>query len=131
MPLKSAPPPVDALAAQTLDPWLDQVALPLVIHSFSGGRDALPGGHLDGSASCHYRTFPLLYARENDTVIDVLNTVLAPNKLKKVLKTYDPIKRVVYQKRGLKVRAMFDRDNLPLREQMIRNRIKKAGHWMR
>ena len=30
-----------------------------------------------------------------------------------------------------KVRAMFDQNDLPRREQAIRNRIKKAGFWMR
>jgi len=123
--------PGEALAAQTLDPWLDQVALPLVIHSFGGGRDTQTAGHLDGDTTCHYRTFPLLYAQANDHTVDVLHQVLAPNKLKKVLKGYDPIKRVVYQQRGLKVRELFDRDNLPRRQQIIRQRIKKAGHWMR
>jgi hypothetical protein len=38
---------------------------------------------------------------------------------------------MVYQNRGHKVRAMFDRDDLPRREQALRNRIKKAGFWMR
>ena len=38
---------------------------------------------------------------------------------------------MVYQGRGEKVRALFDRDALPRREQMIRNQIKKAGFWMR
>jgi len=123
--------PGEALAAQTLDPWLDQVALPLVIHSFGGGREILPAGHLDGDTTCHYRTFPLLYAQESDHTLDVLHAVCAPNKLKKVLKGYDPIKRVIYQERGLKVRELFDRDNLPRRQQIIRQRIKKAGHWMR
>lgn len=123
--------PGDALAAQSLTPWLDQVALPLVIHSFGGGRDTIPTGLLDGDVSCHYRTFPLLYARENDRVLDMLETVAAPNKLKKVLKQYEPIKRMVYQNRGQKVRALFDRDFLPKREQIIRNQIRKAGYWMR
>ena len=123
-------PPIE-LTGQTLDPWLDQVALPLVIHALGGGRDALPQGYLDGTVSCHYRHFPLLYARESDHIIDVLETVTAPNKLKKVLKTYDPIKRVIYQGRGHKVRALFDRDNLPRREQAIRNKIKSEGFWMR
>jgi len=123
--------PGDALAAQTLDPWLDQVALPLVIHSFGGGRDMIPTGLLDGEITCHYRTFPLLYARENDQTVALLKEIAAPNKIKKVLKLYDPIKRTVYQNRGSKVRALFDQENLPRREQMIRNRIKKAGLWMR
>ena len=123
-------PPVE-LAGQSLDPWLDQVTLPLVIHSFGGGRDALAPGWLDGEVSCHYRLFPLLYARESDRVVEVLHEVAAPNKVKKVLKGYEPIKRMVYQGRGEKVRAMFDRDHLPRREQVIRNRIKSAGFWMR
>jgi len=123
--------PGTELAAQSLDPWLDQVALPLVIHSFGGGRDALPTGYLDGSTSCHYRTFPLLYAREDDATLAALHAVVAPNKLKKVLKGHEAIKRTIYQGRGQKIRALFDRDNLPRREQMIRNRIRKAGFWMR
>ncbi|MBE1282556.1 MAG: hypothetical protein GJ676_04515 [Rhodobacteraceae bacterium] len=123
-------PPIE-LVGQVLDPWLDQIALPLVIHSFGGGRNALPDGLLDGSVTCHYRHFPLLYARESDRVIEVLEEVAAPNKIKKVLKTYDPIKRMVYQGRGHKVRALFDQANLPPREQIIRNRIKSNGFWMR
>ncbi|MEQ3670327.1 hypothetical protein [Pseudophaeobacter sp.] len=123
-------PPIE-LVGQSLDPWLDQVALPLVIHSFGGGRDALPAGYLDGKTSCHYRLFPLLYARESDAVIDLLETVAAPNWIKKVLKTYEPIKRLVYQNRGARVRALFDQDHLPRREQAIRNKIKSEGLWLR
>ena len=32
-------------------------------------RGALPPGLLDGSVSCHYRFFPLLYARESDDAV--------------------------------------------------------------
>ncbi len=81
--------------------------------------------------TCHYRHFPLLYARESDRVVEVLETVAAPNRIKKVLKGHEPIKRMVYQGRGRKLRAMFDRDNLPRKEQAIRNRIRAAGFWMR
>lgn len=121
----------EELVCQSFDPWLDQIALPLVIHSFGGGRDALPEGYLDGDVTCHYRVLPLAYARENDHVIDVLENITAPNKIKKVLKQYDPIKRMIYQGRGQKVRALFDRDNLPRKEQAIRNTIKRNGFWMR
>lgn len=127
--IRDDPPP--ALVCQVMDPWLDQVALPAVIHALGGGRDTLPLGLLDGSVSCHYRALPLLYARESDRVVDVLETVTAPNALKKVLKNYEPIKRMIYQGRGRKVRDMFDRDNLPRKEQAIRNRIKREGFWMR
>jgi hypothetical protein len=127
--IRDTPPP--ELVCQSLDPWLDQVALPLVIHSFGGGRDTLAPGYLDGSVSCHYRLLPMLYARESDHVVHLLETVAAPNRMKRVLKTYDPAKRLIYQGRGAKLREMFDQNALPRREQMIRNQIKKAGFWMR
>lgn len=127
--IRDDPPP--ELACQSLDPWLDQVALPLVIHALGGGRDTLPEGLLDGEVSCHYRLFPLLYARESDAAVAALEEVCAPNRIKKVLKEYEPIKRMVYQGRGAKVRALFDQGALPRREQAIRNQIKKAGLWMR
>ena len=123
-------PPVE-LCAQSFDPWLDQIVLPLVIHALGGGRDALPAGLLDGTVSCHYRFLPLLYARESDHAIEVLEAITAPNRMKKLLKQRDAIKRMVYQGRGAKVRALFDQDNLPRREQAIRNRIKSNGFWMR
>lgn len=123
-------PPVE-LCAQSLNPWLDQIALPLVIHALGGGRDALPDGYLDDTVSCHYRLLPLLYARESDHAVAVLEQVTTPNKIKKVLKIYDPIKRMIYQGRGLKARALFDRANLPRKEQAIRNKLKSNGYWMR
>ncbi len=123
-------PPI-ALASQILDPWLDQVALPLVIHALGGGRKSDAHNFLDGPVSCHYRFLPLLYARESDAVIETLEAISRPNKLKKVLKGYDPIKRMVYQGRGQKVRALFDQNDLPRKEQAIRNRIKSNGFWMR
>ncbi|QUJ75152.1 hypothetical protein KDD17_08925 [Sulfitobacter albidus] len=123
-------PPVE-LCAQSFDPWLDQIALPLVIHSLGGGRDTLPEGLIDGEVSCHYRLLPLLYARESDRAVEVLEAVTAPNRIKKVLKNYDPIKRMIYQGRGAKARALFDRENLPRKEQAIRNQLKKNGYWMR
>lgn len=127
--IRDTPPP--ELVCQTMDPWLDQVALPLVIHALGGGRDTLPEGYLDGATSCHYRLLPMLYAREADAVVSALEKICAPNKIKKALKSYDPIKRMVYQGRGQKVRALFDQNDLPRKEQAIRNRIKREGYWMR
>lgn len=119
------------LVCQPLDPWLDQVALPLVIHAFGGGRPGPELAGLDGDVTCHYRVLPMLYARENNHVVEVLETITAPNKIKKVIKQYDPIKRTIYQGRGHRARALFDRENLPRREQMIRNQIKREKLWMR
>ena len=121
----------DELAVQSLDPWLDQAILPLVIHSFGGGRPGPELDGLDGDITCHYRMFPLLYARESDRVIEVLEQVATPNKVKKILKLYEPIKRLVYQGRGAKIRDLFDQNDLPRKERQIRNRIKANGFWMR
>lgn len=123
--------PPEALACQTLDPWLDQVALPLVIHSFGGGRPGPELAGLDGNVSCHYRALPLLYARESDEVVAMLDGVTSPNRVKKLLKDHEPLKKLVYQGKGQDIRKMFNRDDLPRREQMIRNRIKAEGLWMR
>lgn len=120
----------DALVIQSLDPWLDQVVLPLVIHSFGGGRPAPALDGLDGDVTCHYRLLPLLYARESDHAVEVMEDVAAPNKIKKWLKQYDAFKRMIYQGRGQKVRAMFDRSDLPPREKQIRNRVKSADFWV-
>ena len=121
----------EALVIQPLDPWLDQIALPLVIHSFGGGRPGPELAGLDGDVTCHWRVLPLLYARESDRVVEGLEAVSSPNRIKKLLKQYEPMKRMIYQKRGQKVRTLFDRDDLPRREQKIRNRIKAEGFWMR
>lgn len=123
--------PPEELACQSLDPWLDQVALPLVIHSFGGGRPGPELAGLDGDVTCHWRVLPLMYARESDRVIGVLESVTSPNRVKKLLKQHDPMLRMIYQGRGQKVRAMFDRDALPRTEKMLRNKIKSAGFWMR
>lgn len=127
--VRNDPPP--ELVCQPLTPWLDQVALPLVIHALKGGRPGPGLAGLDGGVTCHWRILPLLYARESDRVVEVLETVAAPQAVKKVLKTYTPIKKMIYQGQGAKVRALFDRANLPRREQMIRNTIKREGLWVR
>ena len=38
---------------------------------------------------------------------------------------------MIYQNRGRKVRALFDRDDLPRREQAIRFVLKREGLWLR
>jgi len=127
--IRDDPPP--ELVCQSLDPWLDLVALPLVIHALGGGRDTLPAGLLDGTVSTHWRVLPLFYARESDEAVAALQSAIAPNKIKKVIKAYDPVKKMVFHGHGTRVRALFDRDNLPKSEQKIRNRIKRNNLWVR
>ncbi len=120
-----------ALALQELNPWLDQVALPLVIHSFGGGRPGPGLAGLDGDVTCHYRTLSLLYARESDRAVEVLEAVAKDQPLRRVLRDYPPVKTLVYQNQGRRARALFDRANLPHREQVIRNTLKREGLWLR
>ncbi|MCR9126255.1 MAG: hypothetical protein NXH82_08995 [Rhodobacteraceae bacterium] len=123
-------PPAE-LAGQTLAPWLDQVALPLTVHALGGGRDALAPGWLDGQTSCHYRHFPLLYARESDAVVALLETLCAPRAMRQILARHAPIRLMVLEGGGARARALFDRQNLPGTEAAIRKRLRAAGLWMR
>lgn len=127
--IRDDPPP--ELVLQPLDPWLDQVALPLVIHAFGGGRPGPALAGLDGDITCHWRTLPLLYARESDAAVAMLETVAAPNPVKRLLRDWTPARRMIYRGEGAKVRALFDRAALPRREKDIRQRLKAQGMWLR
>lgn len=123
--------PGEALACQSLDPWLDQIVLPLVVHSLGGGRPGAGLAGLDGDLTCHYRNLPLLYARESEAAVAALEEAVAPNRIKKLLREADAAKRFIYQgKGGGVVRPMFpDRDRLPS-EKPFRQRLKAAGWWL-
>ena len=119
------------IETQELYPWLDQIALPLVVSKLGGARNTIPDGLLDGVVSFHYRFLSLMYAVAPDDVIETVEKVLSPNKIKKVVKAYEPFRRLVFQGKGEKVRDMFDRENLPRKEMAIRQRIKKQNMWFR
>jgi hypothetical protein len=118
------------LAGQSLDPWLDQVALPLVIHGLGGGRPGAALAGMDGGVTCHWRTLPLLYARDPDAAVAMVERVARDPALKPVLRGHAPVRRYVYQGHGARVRAMFDRTALP-DETTIRRALKAAGLWDR
>ena len=127
--IRDASPP--ELVCQELYPWLDQITLPLVIHSFGGGRPGPDLAALDGSATCHYRALPLLYARESDHAVAVLEAVARDPFLRPILRDWAAMKQMVYLNNGRKARDLFDRNKLPPREQMIRNALKREGFWFR
>jgi hypothetical protein len=127
--IRDDPPP--ELVCQELYPWLDQIALPLVIHAFGGGRPGAGLAGLDGDITCHYRTLPLLYARESDQAVAVLEAVARDKTLRPSLRDWEALRAMVYQNRGQKARALFDRRNLPHREQAIRNTLRREGLWLR
>lgn len=119
------------LVCQEIYPWLDQIALPLVVQSFGGGRPGPGLAGLDGDVTCHYRTLPLLYAKEGDRAVAVLEEVAAIKENRRILRDWPPVKQMVYQNGGRKARALFDRADLPRREQAIRNTLKREGLWLR
>jgi hypothetical protein len=129
MTLRDQPPAT--MIGQELYPWLDQIALPLVIHALGGGRPGPELAGLDGEVTCHYRTLPLLYARENDRIIEILEQICAPKEMRRILRDFEPVKLMVYQNRGKKARALFDQDDLPRRERAIRFVLKREGLWLR
>ena len=123
--------PGEALACQSLDPWLDQVVLPLVIHSFYGGRPGPGLAGLDGDVTCHYRNLPLLYARESDLVLDRLEAATGINKVKKRLREWEPARRLIYQGKGRdQVRKIYAGGPPPGREMQIRKQIRNRGWWL-
>ncbi|TRW94870.1 hypothetical protein FNJ84_18200 [Paracoccus sp. M683] len=123
--------PQDELANQVLDPWLDQAVLPLVIHSFGGGRPGPDLAGLDGETTCHYRNLPLLYARESDRAVEALESATAPNRIKRVLRDWQPARKLIYQGKGRdKVRPLFADTPLPPLERPIRHLLKEKGWWL-
>ncbi len=127
--IRDDPPP--ELACQEIYPWLDQIALPLTIHGFGGGRPGPELAGMDGAATCHYRTLPLLYAREGDAAVAVLERVALQKENRRLLRDWPQARRMIFQNEGRKARALFDRADLPRREQALRNTLKREGLWLR
>lgn len=127
--VRDDPPP--ELVGQVWDPWLDQIALPIAIAGQGGGRPGPDLSAMDGTATCHWRSLSLLYAREDDRVIDVLHASVAPNRIKKLLRGWDPARRMIWGGDGARARTLFDRARLPGREQVIRQRLRAEGLWIR
>jgi hypothetical protein len=121
--------PPKELSGQKIYPWLDQIALPLVIHTLGGGRDTLVASYLDEPISCHYRKLPLLFAKEADHVVDMVKIISQDQSLRSLLQKYPPYRRFLYEGAGMQARALFDQTALPRTEHVIRKRLKAAGLW--
>lgn len=103
----------------------------MVISALGGGRPDASLAGLDSDMTHHWRALPLFYARATDAQLTFFEDLTQPNKIKRILKTYEPFRRMIYQRRGARVRALFDQNDLPAKEQSIRARIKRNRLWMR
>ncbi|OZA13738.1 MAG: hypothetical protein B7Y02_05580 [Rhodobacterales bacterium 17-64-5] len=86
---------------------------------------------LDLESSLDGSTLPLLYAVESDRAVAVLEAVARDKTIRPALREWEAMRLTVYQNKGQKARALFDRDRLPPREQTIRNTLKREGFWIR
>ncbi|WJS84014.1 hypothetical protein [Paracoccus sp. TOH] len=124
--------PGEALACQSLDPWLDQVTLPLVIHSLGGGRPGPELDGLDGWATCHYRNLSLLYARESDAVVALVEALTADPRIAPLLIEDEAVARLIASGEGRsRIRPMFAGETPPSTERATRQRLRRAGLWFR
>ena len=122
--------PGDALACQSLNPWLDQVVLPLVIHSLGGGRPDAGLAGLDGPITCHYRNLPLMYAREKTHVLDAYEAVTSDPAIAPLMQGDAAFHRVITEQGGRKViRPMFADQIDTMPEHLLRHRLRKEGWW--
>ncbi len=131
MPAKSATTARRSWCARRFFPWLDQIALPLVIHSLGGGR---PGPGLAGHGRRGHLPLPHPAAalrKESDQAVTVLEALAEVKENRRILRDWAPVKQMVYQNGGKRARALFDRSDLPHREQAIRNTLKREGLWVR
>jgi len=123
--------PGEALACQSIEILLDQVALPLVIHALGGGRPAPELDGLDGAVTCHYRDLALLYAREDDRAVDTLEALMRVPPLSDQIGDWPMAQDFVVNGVGRdRIRPMFDR-SLSLNEGRTRQQLKKQGLWKR
>lgn len=122
--------PGEALATQELVPWLDQVVLPLVVHSLGGGRPGPELAGMDGDVTWHYRRLPLLYASGPDSAVETVEALARLPELAPVMADWDAWQQLVVAGNGRRlVRPLFDRDRLPKREQAIRQTLRANSLW--
>ncbi|WP_347266816.1 hypothetical protein [Paracoccus sp. (in: a-proteobacteria)] len=123
--------PGEVLACQSLDPWLDQITLPLVIHALGGGRPGPELAGLDGWATCHYRNLALLYAREPAPVLDLIESLAADPRIAPHLQD-EASERLIRRGGGRRlIRPMFAKQDPPPPEKTMRHRLRQAGLWLR
>lgn len=123
--------PCEPLACQSLDPWLDQIVLPLVVHSLGGGRPGPELDGMDGDVTCHWRNLPLLYARGPQRAIDEVEAIAALPEIAPLLDGWEPAQRLIGDGLGRRrIQPMFAHDDPAPTEQSLRHRLRQAELWL-
>lgn len=123
--------PGEALACQSLDPWLDQIVLPLVIHSLGGGRPGPELAGMDGNVTCHWRRLPLLYARESDRAVAEMEALAALPEIAPLIDGWEAGERLIRAGLGRsRIRPMFAGARPLPPERAIRKRLRAEGLWL-
>ena len=123
--------PGEALACQSLDPWLDQIVLPLVIHSLGGGRPGPELAGMDGTVTCHWRRLSLLYARESDRAVAEIEALAALPEIAPLIDGWEAGERLIRAGLGRsRIRPMFAGARPLPPERAIRKRLRAEGLWL-
>ena len=122
--------PGDALACQSLHPWLDQIVLPLVIHSLGGGRPQGEIARLDGEVSWHYRKLPLAYATAPEPVLALLEEVAGQKPIRRQLREWDAARRMIYRREGRRLVQPLAAELWQPPENALRRQLKRADLWI-
>ncbi len=118
------------LKGQALFPWLDQIALPLVIAERGGGRNDAIASAMDEDLTCHWRVLALAYAREAAWKLDCLEQVANSPAIKPLLEKYPPFAQLVFDGAGRQLRDDLAGQTFAT-EQPLRKAIRSKGLWLR
>jgi len=119
---------IDILATQDVRAKLRQAVLPLVFaqqgHSAQGfGNPEQDFKHVFPASRLAY-----FYTAAPDEAVDHLEASVSPNPIKKVLKLYEPAKRLIYQGKGRDLRTRFyEPDGQDPRR--LARRLKRHTNW--
>ena len=97
-----------------------------------GGRPGPELAGLDGDVTCHYRNLSLLYGRESDAVLALIEELAAGPVVAPLLRDDEAARRLIYGGEGRSLlRPMFVDEIPPSTEQAMRNRLRREGLWFR
>lgn len=123
--------PGEALACQSLDPWLDQVVLPLVIHSLGGGRPGPELAGLDGDVTWHWRNPALLYALAPEPALATFETIAALPEIAPLLAGWDAARHLLDDPQArAHARSIGTAHPPQAPERILRKQLKRAGLWL-